>query len=227
MGQSESTQQKDQHPLTDYRHFEHVKACREIVESWGGEILQNHRELLEVCDVVEAEGASTYVEIGVYEGGTLLTLGGLCPAGAVLVGVDKSRQAPIGKVRQRLEESGYQVQLFFEDSVRAAPLVSKEVPDGIGLLLIDGDHEAGGCYRDWKAYFRLVRPGGLILIHDVANKFCPGLRRDVQKIQEQHEFSHVEKIAHESEFLCKIRKGQRPLGFLALRKMEDDPFVPY
>jgi len=204
-----------------------LEACRLFVQSWGGEILQNHRELLEVCDVVAAEGASTYVEIGVYEGGSLLALGGLCPARALLVGVDKSRQAPIGKVRQRLEESGYQVQLFFEDSVRAAPLVSKEVPDGIGLLLIDGDHEAGGCCRDWKAYFRLVRPGGLVLIHDVANKFCPGLREDVRRIREKHEFSEVRKIAYESEFLCQIRKARRPLGFLALRKREDDPFVPY
>ena len=51
---------------------------------------------------------------------------------------------------------------IWKDSVDAAP----DVPDGLGLLLIDGCH----CYQhvmsDWKLYTPKVLQGGLVLLHD-------------------------------------------------------------
>jgi predicted O-methyltransferase YrrM len=38
---------------------------------------------------------------------------------------------------------------------------------GIDLLFIDGDHSYAGVRWDFEAYGSLVRPGGLIALHDV------------------------------------------------------------
>jgi predicted O-methyltransferase YrrM len=35
------------------------------------------------------------------------------------------------------------------------------------LLFIDGDHSYEGVRRDWELYSPLVRPGGLIALHDI------------------------------------------------------------
>jgi predicted O-methyltransferase YrrM len=40
------------------------------------------------------------------------------------------------------------------------------------LLFIDGDHTYAGVSQDFKVYGSLVRPGGLIALHDIAP---PGL----------------------------------------------------
>jgi predicted O-methyltransferase YrrM len=190
-------------------------------------VLQNHRELLEACDVVAAEKPSTYVEIGSCSGGTLLTLGSLCAPGALLAGIDKSRHPALAEVTGHLQANGRRVLLFYEDSVTAAPLVCGQAPKGIDLLLIDGDHGPGCCYRDWRAYFRLARPGGLVLIHDVANAFCRDVTADWERIQREHRFSHAQTIAYASRFLCQSRDGCRPLGFGLLRKRLQDPLAPY
>jgi len=46
----------------------------------------------------------------------------------------------------------------------------------LDLLHIDGDHSAMGIALDWAAYSPLVRPGGLVMVHDVANpRDCPAV----------------------------------------------------
>src|ERR1700730_8284587 len=35
------------------------------------------------------------------------------------------------------------------------------------FLFIDGDHSYAGALADFKAYYPLVRPGGLIACHDI------------------------------------------------------------
>jgi predicted O-methyltransferase YrrM len=38
-------------------------------------------------------------------------------------------------------------------------------------LFIDGDHTFEGVKKDWEMYSPLVRPGGLIVFHDVAGNY--------------------------------------------------------
>ena len=38
------------------------------------------------------------------------------------------------------------------------------------ILFIDGDHKNPGVQQDWDDYVPLVKPGGLILMHDITNQ---------------------------------------------------------
>jgi predicted O-methyltransferase YrrM len=41
----------------------------------------------------------------------------------------------------------------------------------IDMLFIDGDHTYEGVKMDWEMYSQLVRPGGLVVFHDVAGNY--------------------------------------------------------
>jgi cephalosporin hydroxylase len=38
----------------------------------------------------------------------------------------------------------------------------------VDVLVIDGDHSAKGVLQDFDTYSPLVRPGGMVLMHDIA-----------------------------------------------------------
>jgi len=38
------------------------------------------------------------------------------------------------------------------------------------MLFIDGDHSFGGVKQDFEEYSQLVKPGGIIMLHDIINK---------------------------------------------------------
>jgi hypothetical protein len=58
---------------------------------------------------------------------------------------------------------------------------------GFDVLHIDGDHSYAGARADFADYAPLVRPGGLVLLHDVANAGdAPGVMLAWQEISEQY-----------------------------------------
>ena len=72
------------------------------------------------------------------------------------------------------------------------------------VLFIDGDHSFEGCYADLDNYASLVRPGGLILVHDVrpeTDQF-PGVRLA------------FEQFAKETGWDSEVREGSWGLGVL-------------
>jgi cephalosporin hydroxylase len=61
--------------------------------------------------------------------------------------------------------------LMFGDShdpVSRTWLVAQLAGELLDVLFIDGDHTAAGVRADWADYSPLVRPGGLVVIHDIA-----------------------------------------------------------
>lgn len=56
--------------------------------------------------------------------------------------------------------------------------ISKVANQRFDVLYVDGDHSYAGAMSDLHAYSQLVRPGGLVLVHDVlANDNFPGVWR--------------------------------------------------
>jgi predicted O-methyltransferase YrrM len=139
--------------------------------------LQNRRELATFARVVAERRPKVVVEIGTARGGLLFLLSQLADPRATLVSIDfpggffgggQSEAecelfASFGPMSQRfvfLRDRSFHLSTR-EDLVRMLG------GRGIDLLFIDGDHSYGGVRWDFEAYGSLVRPGGLIALHDV------------------------------------------------------------
>ena len=116
-----------------------------------------------------AHGASTIVEIGVFEGGSALELRSVMdPAGTLVLvdpyppgrlGVSMSRVVAARTVRR--SDRGT-VRWIRSTSAEAAPWWS----GAIDFLFIDGDHSLAVVRQDWELWAPMVRTGGHVALHD-------------------------------------------------------------
>ena len=115
------------------------------------------------------------VEIGTFAGGTAVGFGrALIENGTgelICVDQDSYSRGTFPEVAQRnLERVGVpesQFRLCCGDSKQWLPRLAHQFPEQIDLLLVDGDHTFEGALTDLRNSLPLMRPGGLILVHDV------------------------------------------------------------
>lgn len=129
--------------------------------------MQKPRELAGLIELVRAvlEPGDAILELGSDAGGTLFVWTRLC---AHVVGVDKPNGA-FGTGRGLID---YGATVIRGDSHH--PVIQHQVLEALGghptaLLFIDGDHSLEGVTRDFDDYKTLVRPGGLIALHDICH----------------------------------------------------------
>lgn len=113
------------------------------------------------------------VEIGTYEGGTSLIWAQL--ASDLVVTCDINPPGPRGELVRAFPPRGSdcKVSILTGDSHSAefAARVEKELGGKqVDFLFIDGDHREAGVEADYRAYRHLVREGGIIGFHDIADK---------------------------------------------------------
>jgi predicted O-methyltransferase YrrM len=113
------------------------------------------------------------VEIGTYEGGTSLIWAQL--ASEQVITCDINPPGPRGELIRAFPPpgSGCKVSILTGDSHSAdfAARVERELGGKkVDFLFIDGDHTEAGVEADYRTYSRLVREGGLIGFHDIADK---------------------------------------------------------
>ena len=113
------------------------------------------------------------VEIGTYEGGTSLIWAQL--ASERVVTCDISPPGPRGELIKAFPPPGSdcKVSILTGDSHSAdfAARVEAELGGAqADFLFIDGDHREAGVEADYRTYRHLVREGGLIGFHDIADK---------------------------------------------------------
>lgn len=113
------------------------------------------------------------VEIGTYEGGTSLIWAQL--ASERVITCDINPPGPRGELIRAFPPPGSdcKVSILTGDSHSAefAALVENELGGArVDFLFIDGDHTESGVEADYRTYRRLVREGGLIAFHDIADK---------------------------------------------------------
>lgn len=125
------------------------------------------------------------VEIGSWKGRSTKALASTCP-GVVyaidnLVGEDKS---PTDKAELALafyenlaeEIDQAKVRPIRWDSVLAA---TEFLDRSLDMVFIDGDHEGNGPTNDIAAWFRKLKPGGLLCGHD---RFHEGVKKAIDSI---------------------------------------------
>jgi predicted O-methyltransferase YrrM len=122
--------------------------------------------------------AVNVLEIGSLRGGTMMLWAGV--SSGVLVSVDLP-DGPFGAKdhglgRNEMLERNYRLQEMYptrffgvlgnSHDQSTLETVRRLVPH-VDLLFIDGDHTARGVRLDYEMYAPLVRPGGVIVFHDI------------------------------------------------------------
>lgn len=129
---------------------------------------QDSEELLDFLkNDVEPLRPSICLEIGVFAGGGASAWLHFAADDALLIGVDDLTQQVWPKVITR---PGQEFKFVRGDSTDIDTLaVVLTVLNGrkVDFLFVDGDHSEAVCRSDMEMYVPLVRPGGLVGMHDV------------------------------------------------------------
>jgi predicted O-methyltransferase YrrM len=146
--------------------------------------LQISSEFLELAELVNTHNCGCILEIGTFRGGTLFVLSRLADADATIISVDYhfSLRGKFWRIFQnplfhRLIRRGQHLFLLRRNSHKPDTLAKiLEILKGrkLDLLFIDGDHSYEGVRKDFEMYMPLVRSGGLVAFHDIAQA-TPGI----------------------------------------------------
>jgi predicted O-methyltransferase YrrM len=143
--------------------------------------IQIEEELAWLLAEVRQLKPQTVLEIGTARGGTLFMWTRLAQPGATIVSID----LPGGKfgggysniwgsIYQRFARDTQKLHLLRANSHDPQTRTKAEILFGgkpLDLLFIDGDHTYEGVKQDWELYSSLVRPGGLVVFHDIAGNY--------------------------------------------------------
>lgn len=170
-----------------------------------------------LAELIVAEGLQTIVEIGVYRGRLFLPLAGLMSGlgRGTMIGIDP--YSPAAAVQTDVVREGIDLVAWPEtvdwegihDDVRAGMArwgteghsellrarsedVAADFADRpIDLLHVDGNHDRAAVTRDIELFLPRMKPGGLLVMDDVA---WPTVRPLFEQLRDEHEllFSLVE-----------------------------------
>lgn len=119
-----------------------------------------------------ASGASSAIEIGVFEGVNTAILSGALGKDGEIFGIDPFFKGKLGicyhkviaKLHIKRNGVGKKVHLVEKLSFDAA----EDVPGEVDFIFIDGDHSWEGISRDWPLFSARLRPGGIMALHDTS-----------------------------------------------------------
>jgi len=124
-------------------------------------------------------------EIGTSAGGTLFAFTRVAASDAIVIAVDLALPATTRRARSRLGRGNQKVVSIEGDSTTAE--TRKAVENALGgepldVLFIDGDHTYQGVKADFELYAPLVRPEGLIGLHDINEDYATRYGRQTASI---------------------------------------------
>jgi predicted O-methyltransferase YrrM len=160
------------------------------------------------------------VEIGTCHGGTLYMWCQAATPDALIVSIDLPEGEYGGgypperiPLYESFAQPGQRLKLLRGDSHTRETLEQLETVLGgqkVDFLFIDGDHRYEGVRADFDSYSRLVRPGGIIALHDI-------LERPAQPDLEVHRFwSELRQQYSTVEFIERA-PDQRKIGLGLVR----------
>lgn len=156
---------------------ERLRAPRRLRGRFSIAPSQVDSEILALLEEIAACRARRILEIGTMNGGSLFLMARAAAADATLVSVDLPRR-PGRRGYPRWKETlyldfaseGQSVRLVRADSHSRAAVEQVRAAfedEPLDLVFIDGDHSYEGVLRDYDLYAPLVRPGGLVALHDI------------------------------------------------------------
>ena len=145
------------------------------------------KELAEVYNEIQRIKPKNFLEIGSYMGGSLYVLAGACAPEAKICSLDLGRSGQKARKRlsimkEALKKEGFDAVWVRKNSHKKETFDKVQNFFGgsnVDVLHIDGDHSAEGTQKDYDMYSQLVKPGGLIVFHDI---FIKTAKHKVHKI---------------------------------------------
>lgn len=141
---------------------------------------QVRSEIQQLAGLVSQHQPKAVLEIGTATGGTLFLWARMAAPDATIVSVDLPGGVygggyPLWKapLYRRFASKKQSVKLLRRDSHSPATLeaVRNILDEPLDFLFIDGDHSYDGVKQDFEMYAPLVRPGGIVALHDIVD--CP------------------------------------------------------
>jgi cephalosporin hydroxylase len=123
-------------------------------------------ELRQAIDLAGSTRPSVIVEIGCYKGGTLYAWRQVCER-VYGISLLEDRKYDGGEPQGTESHGAVVLNGDSHDLLSREWLLSELDGSPVDVLVIDADHRFEAVKRDIVAYAPLVRPGGLILMHDV------------------------------------------------------------
>jgi cephalosporin hydroxylase len=156
--------------------------ARKAIREYGA--MQRTWELQALVGLVRRRRPSVIVELGTHRGGTLVCWAAVARATAHIVSIDMicqltglgARDEDLSRVRQRLGPSQTLTAIDGDSHAPETLARLREALAGapIDVLWIDADHSYDGVKQDLEMYAPLVRPGGIVALHDVhGSSACP------------------------------------------------------
>ena len=136
-------------------------------------LIQNMKELMEATALVRVLQPKAVVELGVYRGGTLYFWTRAAAPDARIVGVDTpGTPESVNSNLQSWLLPTQQGKIILADT--KAPETRDQALDflqrPIDFLFIDAEHTYESAKRDWELWSPCVRPGGLVMFHDISHR---------------------------------------------------------
>lgn len=161
--------------------FDEAKNRYHLAQEWG--------EFEHVYPMIRKRHPLCVLEVGCFHAGWIYAVAPACQKGSTLFSIDndgrESLETSRADVQKRLREEHKRFRWHLGDSrdestldaVRAAMLL-------IDILHLDGDHEYAAAAKDFENFSPMVRPGGLIVFHDIQGE--PGVQRLWNETREKY-----------------------------------------
>ncbi len=173
-------------------------------------------EFVELAKLVKEQHCNYLLEIGTFRGGTLFVFSQVAAASATVISLDfhftfQGKLCRIGQEPffRKFVRRGQTLILVRNNSHKPETLASiqeKLQTHKLDFLFIDGDHRYEGVKEDFKMYSPLVRSGGIVAFHDIAQE---GPSMQVRPFWEQIKGNYIHK-----EFIDKTCSDSMGIGVL-------------
>jgi predicted O-methyltransferase YrrM len=135
---------------------------------------QKWTELQLLLEYLHPLKPSRVLEIGVFQGGTVMAWTHISSDDAIIVGVDLPEGEFGGgftdEVAGRIVDLAQEDQSIFLFPADSHDKKTVEKVKGFGefdFIFIDGDHTYEGAKKDFENYFPLLKKGGILALHDI------------------------------------------------------------
>lgn len=180
--------------------------------------LQVRSEFLELATIIDNVKPRYALEIGTASGGSLFTLCRLADPHATVISIDLY-MAKFGggyhwtkkPLYKSFAQRKQKVHLLRADSHARSTLekVKSIIGDNkLDYFLIDGDHTYEGVRSDFEMYSPLVRPGGVILFHDIAE------HKTIEDCQVSRFWREIKNSFQHREIIADPQQGWAGIGLL-------------